>query len=130
MKQLLTSLSFIAFPVLAATSEGQLDIWTTFGALIFVVAIIFLLAFLLKKMRLPALGGQQKGLAVVRQLPIGTKERLLIVKAGEEQFLIGVTGQSIQLISKLEKPIEDDLPMTEHSFSGQLNRLLKKHDKT
>jgi flagellar protein FliO/FliZ len=85
------------------------------------------MAWLLKRMRVPAFG-HQKGLNVVRQLPVGTKERVMIVQAGEEQFLIGVTSQSIQLISKLETPLkQEELEST--PFSNQLAQLLKKHDK-
>jgi flagellar protein FliO/FliZ len=52
----------------------------------------------------------------------------MIVQAGEEQFLIGVTSQSIQLISKLDTPLkQEELEST--PFSNQLAQLLKKHDK-
>ncbi|WNJ94647.1 flagellar biosynthetic protein FliO [Vibrio ruber] len=102
-----------------------MSILTTLGSLIFVVAIILVLALLLKKMRLPALG-HQKDLMIIRQLPIGTKEKLLVVQAGEEQFLVGATSHSIQLISKLEQPLTSKSQAAEHPFAGQLNRFLKK----
>jgi flagellar protein FliO/FliZ len=117
------------------TSGGapELDLMTTFGSLVFVVAVILGLAWLLKRMRLPAMGNQ-KGLAVIRQIPIGTKERIAVVKAGEEQFLVGITSQSINLISKLDQPLdsgekkEERNPQTA-SFAGQFSQLLRKHDK-
>lgn len=110
-----------------AVENSQLDLATTFGSLLFVIALILFMAWLLKRMRVPAFG-HQKGLNVVRQLPVGTKERVMIVQAGEEQFLIGVTSQSIQLISKLETPLkQEELEST--PFSNQLTQLLKKHDK-
>jgi flagellar protein FliO/FliZ len=126
MKRLII-LSFFSFPVWAAAPQ-EMNILTTLGALLLVVAFILVLAFLLKKMRLPALGNQ-KDLSVIRQLPVGTKEKLLVVQAGEEQFLVGATAHSIQLISKLEQPIEDAAQNLEHPFAGQLNRFLKKNDK-
>ncbi|MDW6001507.1 flagellar biosynthetic protein FliO [Vibrio mangrovi] len=124
MKRLIILL-FCSFPVWAETG-AQMSILTTFGALIFVVAFILILAFLLKKMRLPALGGSQKDLMVIRQLPIGTKEKLLVVQVGEEQFLVGATAHSIRLISKLEQPLTSSSQTLEHPFAGQLNRFLKK----
>ncbi|MEF1174177.1 flagellar biosynthetic protein FliO, partial [Vibrio sinaloensis] len=70
---------------------------------------------------------------VVRQIPVGTRERIMIVQAGEEQFLVGVTAQSIQLISKLDKPIsQEELnkpAFAASPFASQLSQLLKKHDK-
>ncbi|EKO3429820.1 flagellar biosynthetic protein FliO [Vibrio fluvialis] len=119
-------LALVSTPALTV-ENSQLDLATTFGSLLFVIALILFMAWLLKRMRVPAFG-HQKGLNVVRQLPVGTKERVMIVQAGEEQFLIGVTSQSIQLISKLETPLkQEELEST--PFSNQLAQLLKKHDK-
>ncbi|MGY3570363.1 flagellar biosynthetic protein FliO [Vibrio sp. SCSIO 43135] len=110
---------------LAANPASQLDLATTLGSLLFVIAFILFLAWLLKRMRVPTLMNQ-KGLSVVRQLPVGTKERIMIVQAGEEQFLVGVTAQSIQLISKLDNPISQEDAETV-PFSNQLAQLLKKN---
>ncbi len=119
-------LSLAASPAFAAGTE-QFDIATTLGSLFFVIALIFGMAWLLKRMRVPAFG-QQKGLSVIRQLPVGTKERLMIVQAGEEQFLIGVTAQSINMLSKLETPLtQEELEST--PFSNSLTKLLNKNDK-
>lgn len=125
MKKFL-SLALISTPVIAAETTS-FDIATTLGSLLFVVVLILSLAWLLKRMRAPAFG-QQKEFQVIRQLPIGTKERLMIVQVGEEQFLIGVTANSIQLISKLDTPLTQEAS-NEHSFANQLTQLLKKNDK-
>ncbi|HGF7476340.1 TPA: flagellar biosynthetic protein FliO [Vibrio mimicus] len=121
----LAALILIPVPGLAATSS-QLDLATTFGSLLFVIALIFFLAWLLKRMRVPAFG-QQKGLSIVKQLPVGTRERVMIIQVGEEQYLIGVTTQSIQLLAKLDNPLtQEELPAT--PFSNQLMQLLKKNE--
>ena len=124
-------LALFSSAVLAADAGSQLDWATTFGSLIFVIAFILLLAWLLKRMRLPSLVHQQ-GLSVVRQIPVGTRERIMIVQAGEEQFLVGVTSQSIQLISKLEKPLsQEELNKSGFAaspFANQLSQLIKKND--
>ncbi|MEH0687807.1 flagellar biosynthetic protein FliO [Vibrio cholerae] len=109
-------------------TDSQLDIATTFGSLLFVVAFILFLAWLLKRMRVPAIGNQP-GLSVVRQIAVGTKERIVIVQAGEEQFLVGVTAQSIQLIAKLDKPLSQE-ELATSPFASQLTQLLKKNDKS
>ncbi|KGY13820.1 flagellar biosynthesis protein FliO [Vibrio tubiashii] len=123
----LTLLSPSAFATVS-TPGSELDWATTMGSLIFVVAFILFLAWLLKRMRLPAFSNQ-KGLSVVRQIVVGHKERIVIVQAGEEQFLVGVTAQSIQLISKLEKPLSQE-EMATSPFSNQLTQLLKNNDKS
>jgi flagellar protein FliO/FliZ len=125
------SLLFLSLPVMAAP-EGQFDVGASFGALALVVALILFLAWALKKMRLPMLGGQSD-LSILRQLPVGTKERVIIIQAGEEQFLVGVTSQSIQLLSKLEHPISDikekSSLLPRSSFAQQLSQVIRRHDK-
>ncbi|MGX9417242.1 flagellar biosynthetic protein FliO [Vibrio sp. RC27] len=124
-------IGLLPLPAMAASTAPQFDIAASFGALILVIVFILFLAWMLKKMRLPMLGAQSD-LSVVRQLPVGTKERVMVIQAGEEQFLVGVTTQSIQLISKLETPIsttkeKGDAPKS--SFAQQLNQVIKRHDK-
>ncbi|RJX67484.1 flagellar biosynthetic protein FliO [Vibrio sinensis] len=113
-------------PTVWASTENQLNLATTFGSLLFVIALILLLAWLLKRMRLPTMNNQ-KGLSVVKQVSVGTRERIIIVQAGEEQFLVGVTPQSIQLISKLEHPLAQE-ELAASPFANQLTQLLKKND--
>ena len=115
-----------------SSSNEQLDWATTFGSLIFVVAFILFLAWLLKRMRVPSMMNQG-GLSIVRQLPVGTRERVVIVQAGEEQFLVGVTSQSVQLISKLDTPLNQEelskSALANTPFATQLTQILKKNDK-
>lgn len=107
-----------------AADAASLDLATTLGSLLFVIAFILFLAWLLKRMQVPSMANQQ-GLAIVRQIPVGTKERIAIVQAGEEQFLVGITTHSIQLISKLEQPLTQEM-LEKNSFSTQLSQLIKK----
>lgn len=121
-------LGMLSTPVWAQeTKPGQFDIATTVGSLLFVIALILFLGWLMKRMRVPTMG-QQKGLSIVRQIPVGTKERIMIVQAGEEQFLVGATTQSIQLIAKLETPLAQE-EVSATPFVVQLSNLLKKNDK-
>ncbi|MBA5763717.1 flagellar biosynthetic protein FliO [Vibrio sp. 404] len=121
---LLLSPSAMAAP---SAPSSQFDWATTFGSLLFVIALILLMAWLLKRMRVPTMANQ-KGLSVVRQIAVGTRERIVIVQAGEEQFLVGITPQSIQLISKLDKPLSQE-ELAASPFANQLTQLLKKNDK-
>ncbi|WP_411572379.1 flagellar biosynthetic protein FliO [Vibrio sp. TH_r3] len=119
--------SFVCFSAPASAAVPQLDLLTTFGSLIFVLAVIFALAWLLKKMRVPAMGNQ-KGLAVIKQIPVGTRERIAVIKAGDEQFLVGITSQSINLISRLDKPIDEE-QVANSQFANQFSQLLKSNEK-
>ncbi|WP_425348327.1 flagellar biosynthetic protein FliO [Vibrio splendidus] len=117
-------IGLLSTPSIAFAAPPSLDLATTFGSLIFVIAFILFIAWLLKRMQVPAMSNQQ-GLAIVRQIPVGTKERIAIVQAGDEQFLVGITTQSIQLISKLDKPLTQEM-LEKSTFSSQLSQLIKK----
>ncbi|OLQ89231.1 flagellar biosynthetic protein FliO [Vibrio ponticus] len=129
MKPNLLWLLMLSPTAMAAPSapSSQLDWATTFGSLLFVIALILFLAWVLKRMRVPSMTNQ-KGLSVVRQIAVGTRERVAIIQAGEEQFLVGITPQSIQLIAKLEKPLSQE-ELAASPFANQLTQLMKKNDK-
>jgi flagellar protein FliO/FliZ len=123
------SVMLIPLPAMAASSP-QFNAAASFGALILVVALILFLAWLLKKMRFPMFGGHSD-LCVVRQLAVGAKERVMVIQAGEEQFLVGVTAQSIQLIAKLETPIstaKETSTVSKSTFAQQLSQVIKRHE--
>ena len=114
-------------PYALAAAPSNLDLATTLGSLVLVIGVILLLAWMLKRMQVPALG-QQKGLRIVSQLPVGTKERIAVVQVGEEQLLVGITSQSIQTLAKLETPLKEE-ELASGAFATQFSQLMKKNDK-
>lgn len=117
----------LSAPYAFAAAPSNLDLATTLGSLVLVIGVILLLAWLLKRMQVPALG-QQKGLRIVSQLPVGAKERIAVVQVGEEQFLVGITSQSIQTLAKLEKPLKEE-ELATNAFASQFSQLIKKMTK-
>ncbi|MGZ4959783.1 MAG: flagellar biosynthetic protein FliO [Methylomonas sp.] len=73
--------------------------WTL--ALLLVLAIFFLAAWLLKKSGGLALLGNRQ-LAIVAGLSLGMREKLVLVKVGEKQLLLGVTAGRIDKLLELE----------------------------
>ncbi len=66
-------------------------------SLILVLALLFALAWLLK--RVQTLRGSRAGaLRVHAGLPLGAKEKVVWLEAGGKHFLLGVTPQGISLI--------------------------------
>ena len=49
-------------------------------------------------------GGAHEGLRVRASLPLGGKERLVIVQVQDETLLLGVSSGCVQLVSKLATP--------------------------
>lgn len=74
------------------------------GGLILVLLLIFVLAYLLRRLNLvPTHHNALKTLAVTS---LGQKERLVLVQVGGQQYLLGVSAQQVNLIDKLAEPIE------------------------
>ncbi|MBL0520254.1 flagellar biosynthetic protein FliO [Aeromonas enteropelogenes] len=89
-----------------------------------VIGLILVLGFLLKKSKIAnAMGGGQ--MRVIASLPVGYKEKLMVVKVGEQQLLIGVTPQQVNFLYRLEEPLDESQPQ---AFSQQLGKLMGKHE--
>lgn len=76
-------------------------------SLVLVVAVIVLLSFLLKKMNLQARTGSG-AVRILSVIPLGAKDRLLLVAVGDEQLLLGSSPGNVQKLHTLEKPIDPD----------------------
>ncbi|KAB1509902.1 flagellar biosynthetic protein FliO [Photobacterium damselae] len=107
----------------------DLNIATTLASLLLVIGLIFLLAWLVKRMRVTGFKGRQQELQIISQLAVGTKERIALVQVGQEQVLVGITAHNISLLTKLEHPVTLD-KAAESDFASQLNAFLNKHDKS
>ncbi|RZM80293.1 flagellar biosynthetic protein FliO [Pseudoalteromonas rubra] len=83
-----------------------------------VLAIIFL-ALLVKRFN-PNLGNSQD-FKVIRSLPLGSKERLLVIEIDDKQHLLGVTPHSINYLYQLESPLE---ATPTAPFAKELSRLM------
>lgn len=71
-----------------------------------VVALIVALGWIAR--RIPGLTGRASGpMRVVSSLPLGQKERLVVVVAGERQLLLGVAPGSVQLLK--DEPAEKEV---------------------
>ena len=72
-------------------------------SLLMVLVLIFICALILKRFNLVQQGVSQ--LKMVASLPLGSKERVVVVQVGEQQFMLGVTSQQINLIETLPEPL-------------------------
>ena len=126
----MTRLLLLLLPVpafaetVASTNAPSLSSWLLSSLM--VIGLILVLGFLLKKSKLAtAMGGGQ--MRVIASLPVGYKEKLLVVKVGEQQLLVGVTPQQVNFLYRLEQPLDENQPQ---AFSQQLGKLMGKHEKS
>ena len=95
------------------------------GGLVLTVALIFVLAWLVKRFNL----NQQASSGLIRViagLSIGTRDRIVLLQVGDEQILLGLTPGRIEKLHTLAQP--PDAPSTDQTVSGafaaKLNRLM------
>lgn len=73
-------------------------------ALIVVLGVFWLFARLMKQLQ-GSKGSGDSGLQIVGSLAVGQRERLLVVQAGDEQMVLGVTAHQISKLHVLNKPL-------------------------
>ncbi|MEM9102084.1 MAG: flagellar biosynthetic protein FliO [Pseudomonadota bacterium] len=94
-------------------------------ALIFVIIVIFLSAWLIRRTNwIPA--NQQSPIKTLFSHAIGTREKIVIIAIGEKQLLLGVTPQQISCLATFDTPIIDEKTLQESLFSKKLNMLMKR----
>lgn len=82
---------------------ANMDAGSMILSLLMVLALIVICALVLKRFNLTQQGVSQ--LKVVTSLSLGAKERVVVIQAGEQQLLLGVTAQQVTLIERLEVPL-------------------------
>ncbi len=96
--------SFAARAAESAPAGANDQMATMVASLLGVVALIIVLAVLARRFNLPnTVGGPLKTVAM---MPVGTKERVAVIQVGEQQYLVGITGQNITLLDKLAQPLD------------------------
>lgn len=75
-----------------------------FGLLV-VLGMVFLLAWVLRRMN-RIQGGVQGRLRILAGLPLGSRERVVLVQVGDEQVLLGVAPGRVSRLHVLAQPLE------------------------
>jgi flagellar protein FliO/FliZ len=73
-------------------------------ALALVLAAVFGAAALLRRLRLLG-GGGAADLQILGQVALGARERAVLLRAGGQQFLVGVAPGNVRLLSALAEPV-------------------------
>lgn len=91
-------------------------------SLALVVTLVIVLGWLFKKMSLRMPGSRQ--IKIISALPLGQRERILVIEIQGKQRVLGVTPHSINLLFELENPLPDEKLASD--FHTQLQSFLKK----
>ena len=95
-------------------------------ALLGVLAVIFALAWLARRMR--TFGDRTAGsLEVLANMPLGPKERAVLLRVGDAQILLGVAPGRVNTLHVLDQPIEIGGPApSEQASKPSFAQLLKR----
>jgi len=106
----------------AATSTQLLSVTL---ALVFILAVIFAFAWVVRRFG-TGFFAQSAQIKVLSALPLGTRERLLLVDVAGEQMLLGVTATQINCLHKFAEPVVvKSEEKSESDFSQKLMTLLQ-----
>ena len=82
---------------------ANMDVGSMILSLLMVLALIIVSAFVLKRFNLVQQSSEQ--LSIVTSLPLGAKERVVVVQVGQKQLLLGVTAHQVTLLESLTEPL-------------------------
>jgi len=102
-------------------ADSLLQVVLALGA---VIALIFLLAWVLRRMQTGA-GFSARGMRVVAMLPLSPRERLVLVQVGEQQVLLGVAPGRVSLLQNYEQPVVVPANAGGTDFAARLKQALR-----
>ena len=73
--------------------------------LIFILLLIFSLAWFMRKMGYSNISGQGQ-LSILATLNLGQKEKIILLQVGQQQMLVGITATQINTLHVLKEPLE------------------------
>lgn len=114
---------------LTTTPLSSTALVETFLGLLLVLAIIVILAWLIKRTNRfhATANGEMK---IIAGLSLGPRERAVLLQVGEQQILVGVTAQHVQTLHILDTPIEtQQTTFKPIDFADKLQQILKQRKK-
>ncbi|WP_237700512.1 flagellar biosynthetic protein FliO [Methylophaga thiooxydans] len=104
---------------------SAVNLLQTLMGLLLVLACVVLVAWLLKRTNSFHTAANGK-LKVIAGIPLGSRERAVLVQIGDEQILLGVTPQQINTLHKLETPLSvASSNGISSDFAGKLRKIMQ-----
>lgn len=118
--QVLAQAQSVASPAIPSTSDQLIQVTI---ALSVVLLVIYGLAWILKRNK--GLTGLDKmPMKTLAILPMGVKEKLVLIEIGDKQILLGMTAANINTLATFDEPVYQKAESTSISFSNRLKEIL------
>ncbi len=105
---------------LSAGSLTQLTL-----SLLAIVALIFAVSWALKRLKMAGPRGRGE-IAVLDELALGPRERIVLVRVGESQVLVGVGAGGVVGLTPLATPIAIKCVSSAPAFADRLREFMKR----
>ncbi len=121
-----TPISAYSNTALPQTTSSASQLASLIGGLALILGLIYGLSWFVKRF---SQGGfmQNPSMKIVSAMPLGTRERLMLVDVGGKQLLLGVTATHINTLHVFDEPVvhaEKPTPITS-DFSQKLMAILQ-----
>ena len=110
-----------------AATESAMPVMSTLVSLIVVLAVIGVVAFLVKRLG-PGGTPQTRLMRIISQLPLGAREKISIVELDDQWLVLGVTSQQITLLTQTPRKEGAVAPAQMLNFSTLFKSARGKHD--
>jgi flagellar protein FliO/FliZ len=90
-----------------------------------IIALILAVSWVLRRLRLGTVRGRGE-IAVIDQLSLGPRERIVLVRVGESQVLVGVGSGGLVALTPLATPIAIKSPPDAGAFADRLREFMKR----
>jgi flagellar protein FliO/FliZ len=105
---------------LSAGSLAQLTL-----SLLFIVGLIFAISWLIKRFRIAVPHGRGE-MSVIGEVAVGPRERVVLIRVGDTQVLIGVGTGGVVALTPLATPIALKPAQPAPVFADRLRELMKR----
>lgn len=97
-------------------------------ALVLVLALIYAIAWFIKRKQ-GVHGISNIPMKTIGVLPMGVKEKIILVEVGGKQILLGMTASNINTLATFDEPIVEEKQSSGVSFSQKLKDILSQQNK-
>lgn len=110
----------IANPVIPNSQDQIIEVSI---ALALVLAMIYSIAWFVKRKQVVQ-GFTNIPMKTIGAIPMGVKEKIILIEVGGKQLLLGVTASNINTLATFDEPIVDVSLKEERSFSQKLKDII------
>jgi flagellar protein FliO/FliZ len=119
------------FSALSSSQDpiAMTSLWQLTLGMLLVLSLILAIAWMLKRSGRFQVGAGG-GLRILGGLSMGSRERVVLIQAGETQLLLGVAPGRVQTLHVLERPLQPQRAASGSGFAEQLGHLITKDKKS